>query len=857
MKKGKRFLKHFFAIGFLLVLIQAGAQKNKKDHEVYVDKNGILRLTKTNGEAAYFGVNYTVPFAYGYRSVQRLGVTPEKAIDDDVYHMARLGFNAFRVHVWDNEITDSAGNLIQNEHLRLFDYLIAKLKERGIKTFLTPLAYWRGGYPEPEPNTGAFSSLYDKREVLVQEAAIKAQETYLRQLLQHVNPYTKKTYGEDKDIIALEINNEPHHSGPREGVKEYINRMIKAVRSTGWKKPLFYNISESPSYAGVAAAADIDGVSFQWYPTGLVANRTLQGNYLPNVDQYKIPFGDSLNAFRNKAKMVYEFDAGDVAGSYMYPAMARSFRTAGFQWATQFAYDPMATAYANTEYQTHYVNLAYTPSKAISLMIAGKVFQQVPRLKKYAPYPADSLFENFRVSYIEDVSEMNSEAEFYYSNSTSTRPKNSAGLQHIAGVGSSPMAQYSGTGAYFLDRVVEGVWRLEVMPDAVVIRDPFERASPQKEVTRIQWNEQTMQLNLPALGTDFTVEGLNAGNTYAATASSGKFAIQPGTYLIRSRQKGVQTFENYKTGAVALREFVAPQPFATTPFIAHTPFTEVSSAQPFTITAKVVGVDSADRIAVEMRHSANQWKTVPMQRNSAYHYSAEVSAEMAQPGVLNYRIILQKEKEIFFVFPGNHQGNPYAWDSYTNESYQTYVAAPGAPIVLFDANTDRNIMSVYNPDWRNNRIEYRTGMAPQQLILKTTIGANANAATLGFHHFVGDKMEARKKSLKDFSSLLIKARNAGEGRVNMQVGLIDKWGKAFTANVTLDTVMKDIRIPLSSLQPDSSLLLPRPYPGFLPLWFKAGSAHAFDIHAIDKLEIRFTKGEREASVELQSVYLIQ
>jgi hypothetical protein len=46
--------------------------------------------------------------------------------------------------------------------------------------------------------------------------------------------------------------------------------------------------------------------------------------------------------------------------------MARSFRRAGFQWATQFAYDPMATAYANTEYQTHYVNLAYTPSKAIA-----------------------------------------------------------------------------------------------------------------------------------------------------------------------------------------------------------------------------------------------------------------------------------------------------------------------------------------------------------------------------------------------------------------------------------------------------------------------------------------------------------
>lgn len=61
--------------------------------------------------------------------------------------------------------------------------------------------------------------------------------------------------------------------------------------------------------------------------------------------------------------MVYEFDAGDILQSNMYPAMTRSFRTAGFQWATQFAYDPMATAYANTEYQTHLPGITDTQIK--------------------------------------------------------------------------------------------------------------------------------------------------------------------------------------------------------------------------------------------------------------------------------------------------------------------------------------------------------------------------------------------------------------------------------------------------------------------------------------------------------------
>jgi len=55
------------------------------------------------------------------------------------------------------EITDSLGNLKENEHLRLFDYLVYKLKERGLRIMLTPLAFWGNGYPEKDSNTGSFS----------------------------------------------------------------------------------------------------------------------------------------------------------------------------------------------------------------------------------------------------------------------------------------------------------------------------------------------------------------------------------------------------------------------------------------------------------------------------------------------------------------------------------------------------------------------------------------------------------------------------------------------------------------------------------------------------------------------------
>jgi endo-1,4-beta-mannosidase len=258
----------FFIIFFSLLSFFLYAQP-KNQNLIYIDKQGVVRFTKTKKEASFFGVNYTVPFAYGYRSHKRLGVDIEKAIDADVHHMSMLGMTAFRVHVWDVELTDSLGNLLQNEHLRLFDFLLFKLKQKNIKILLTPIAFWGNGWPEPDEKTPGFATVYGKRNSVVLEPAIRAQENYMKQFYTHINPYTKISYKDDPDIIATEINNEPVHSGPKEKATEYINRLAAAIRKTGWTKPIFYNISESPTYADAVVKANVDGYSFQWYPTGL------------------------------------------------------------------------------------------------------------------------------------------------------------------------------------------------------------------------------------------------------------------------------------------------------------------------------------------------------------------------------------------------------------------------------------------------------------------------------------------------------------------------------------------------------------------------------------------------------------
>ncbi|SMC00514.1 membrane of secreted protein [Hymenobacter roseosalivarius DSM 11622] len=176
------------AFSGLPAVAQAGPRQPEGD--VFVDKQGVLRWQKSKQEVALFGVNYTTPFAHAYRAHQRVGANHEQAIRQDVYHLSRLGLDAFRVHVWDVEITDTLGNLRENEHLKLLDFLVAELKQRGIKIILTPIAYWNNGYPEPDTGTG-FSSIYSKAQAYTNPRAILAQERYLTQFLNHRNLYTR------------------------------------------------------------------------------------------------------------------------------------------------------------------------------------------------------------------------------------------------------------------------------------------------------------------------------------------------------------------------------------------------------------------------------------------------------------------------------------------------------------------------------------------------------------------------------------------------------------------------------------------------------------------------------------------
>jgi hypothetical protein len=523
----------------------------------------------------------------------------------------------------------------------------------------------------------------------------------------------------------------------------------------------------------------------------------------------------------------------------MYPAIARSFRGAGFQWATQFAYDPMALAYANTEYQTHYLNLAYTPSKAISLMIASEVFHRVPRLKNYGSYPSDSLFDVFRVSYRDNLSEMNTEQKFYYSNNTQTNPANSNKLVAVAGVGSSPVVQYQGSGAYFLDKIEDGVWRLEVMPDAVQVRDPFERASPKKEVTRIQWQSNTMRIMLPDIGSGFNIKGLNEGNTFSSAVTSDSLQIQPGAYLITGKGKNIVNPKN--NGLIGLNEFAAPQSSFSEMTVMHEPLVEVSADKPFIIHAKIAGLDTGRALLQIGRLGGGGGpgggqRTITFIRDKGSEYIAEVPASVVTPGMLTYRIILQKGNE-FAIFPGNYKGSPFAWDNYYTDSWKTFVAAENTMLEIFNPSADRTAR-IYPGFRRGFQSTYVAGERTGQLLLRITSADLSGDHIIGMQYFFGDKLKGRISEAGSFTKLVIRARTLEENPVKAKVTLINSDGVSVSTFITVNNILQDIEVPLNDLKADSMLLLPRPYPGFMALQFKGdGSAAPFNLAGIEKFEI--------------------
>ncbi len=809
---------------------------------VYLDDQGVVRWQRDRKEVTLFGANYVLTTASDYRAAGYLHADRKRMIDEDMAQFARMGWDGLRLTFWgDWESSDSAGNLIANDHLDLLDYLIARATERGISMLFSPIQLYGSNWPDALGDTTApgFGRRFGKGRMGTDPAALAAQVNYLRQILNHVNPYTHVALKDEPAILFIELVNEPwHHPEDLQGSIHYIDALTDAVRSTGCQKLIFYNVSQDFRIGEGIRRSKAQGITFGWYPTGLNAGHELEGNYLRGADAYPDMLRPELARL---PRIVYEFDSPDLRTGTMYPAMARAFRSVGTQFAAMFAYDMLATSSRNLGWQTHYLNLVYTPRKAMSAIIGAEAMRRLPRMRDYGPYPQNTRFGDFHVSYDGDLGELVARDAFMYTSSTNAKPPDPASLQHIAGHGSSPTVTYEGTGIYFLDKVRPGVWRLEVYPDAVPIRDPFEPPSADKIVTRAISRAWPMTITLPDLGPSFSAQPITAGNSQTVRATAGRFTLTPGVYVLSAGAVDVASLPA-TIGHIGFREYHAPPVDSVSLAVVALAAPQYLAGRDAEVRARIVDALPPDSVTLFLRSTPGGfYRGLRMQPAGGYDFTTSIPRAALHNGLYQY-VITAFRAGSAVTFPAGTPGKPTDWNYNAQAVWRFDVVDARTPLRLFDPGTDAARLTFTRIGDAGRRGLFRVALSPAtgepifhlELPVDTSGWSPADyTASL----VVKSRVLARQETVTRARELRLRVHGLGVHQI-VHVTLMEDDGTSWTAALPIDSSWSEQVIPLEKFTIGRGVLLPEGFPGEWNYWVGAagGRGGATDRPRLEHLE---------------------
>jgi len=805
----------------------------------------VVRWRETKQEVALFGANYVIG-ASDYRAGGYVHADRKRMVDEDMAQFARMGWDGLRLTFWgDWEASDSAGNLLANEYLDLLDYLIARARERGIYMLFSPIQLYSSTWPDALEDTTppGFGRRFGKGRMGTDSLAIKAQVNYLRQILNHVNPYTRVALKDEPNIVFIELVNEPwHHPEDLAGSIHYINTLTDAVRSTGCQKLVFYNVSQDFRISEAIRRSKVQGITFGWYPTGLNAGRELQGNYLRGTDV----FPDMLRPELAKLpRIVYEFDSPDLRTGTMYPAMARTFRAVGTQFAAMFSYDMLGTASRNLGWQTHALNMVYTARKSMSAVIAAEAMRRLPRMRDYGLYPANTRFGDFHISYDGDLGELVARDALMYTSNTTAKPPEPAALRRVYGHGSSSTVTYGGTGIYFLDRIRPGAWRLEVYPDAVPIRDPFELPSADKIATRAISRAWPMTVTLPDLGAAFTVQPVTAGNAETSRAENGRFTVTPGVYVLSAGAVDLATMPD-RVGQIGFKEYHAPPldtvPLAVISFAAP----QYLAGRDAEVRARIVDRTPPDSARLYVRRSpGGSYQQTWIRHMAGYEYAASIPAAALREGPYQFVITVFRGGAPT-TFPAGSRDKPTDWNYNDRVSWRFDVVNPGTALRLFDPGSDAARLAFTRIGDAGRRGLFRVGMSPAtgQPIFHLELPVDTSGwsppdytASL----VVKDRIGSRRETITGAKELRLRVRGLG-ARQTLHVTLMEDDGTSWTAPLTLDSTWTEQAMPLASFRPGRGVLLPQGFPGEWNYWVgpaaeRGGTTDRLRLDHLERLQL--------------------
>lgn len=161
----------------------------------------------------------------GFNLAARSNTPPHDVAEKLAARLAGLGVNLVRLHAADAPISDERWSWASSreaplldyesgtsrrfhpEGLDRFDYLIAKLEEKGIYLHIdlyVARQFMPGDGLDYPGAPGSCLKCYG----MVQERLIALQQEFARELLTHVNPYTGRALKDDPAVMTVQINNE-------------------------------------------------------------------------------------------------------------------------------------------------------------------------------------------------------------------------------------------------------------------------------------------------------------------------------------------------------------------------------------------------------------------------------------------------------------------------------------------------------------------------------------------------------------------------------------------------------------------------------------------------------------------------
>ncbi len=562
-------------------------------------RDGVL-MYDDGTEVALWGVNFQTALSWEWRGRLRPCGIPEtaealkKVTDENLAHLPLMDLGVVRLHLLPSDFTDADGNLVDTVYLDVLDYVISRCRAMGIYVYLTLMN---------DMNTlhvkDSFMAGHEREEWLFDNDFVDRSERYMTELLNHRNRYNDTPYRSEPAIAVVELINEPKYlnavglnsearyapyrkdferwciakgvkgtpaqlftSYRYKRVKAYLSRMHAAIRATGCNKPVVWNLNWPRMINGhedvfqAAADSPVEAVSFCCYPgQGDVkhpfwANPTdLSGNnYLSFLKKCHSDYARMRWAlgkrFAGKAKLVYEFEnMYNHTTSYIYPAMARLFRSLGVQIAPMWQYtlSPVAEFMGGS----HYLNLHCTPAKAVAFRIAGEVFRSTPR---YASFDIlDSMAMSIgpcSLSFKSGTSKWVSERTLMHTAPLKSLPSGAGdNVRTIAALGSSPLVTYKGSGAYFVEADANKV-TITILPNSEYRRPPWQRTNRKPPLSRLcrldSSKTHRFELRLPPGFETPIVNRLGKEQrVIAAQYAEGwiSFDAQPGRYSISSVER--------------------------------------------------------------------------------------------------------------------------------------------------------------------------------------------------------------------------------------------------------------------------------------------------------------------------------